>query len=212
MRFKAFHPILMALLLLVGLDSVAQARPLNIVAFGDSLMAGYELAPEDAFPAQLEKLVNENGYDVKITNASVSGDTTANGLSRLDWSIPDGTDGVILELGANDALRGLSPDETRKNLTAIIERLKERGIPVLLAGMRAPPNLGDAYAAEFDAIFPDLEEKYDLAFYPLMIEAYVLDPKLKISDGLHPNAQGVAAMAKSFLPVMEKFLSNISGS
>lgn len=210
MRFKAAHRIFITLLLLAGFASTADARTLNIVAFGDSVMAGYELAPEDAFPAQLEKLLKDKGYDIAITNAAVSGDTTADGLARLDWSIPDGTDGVILELGANDALRGLSPEETKDNLIAMIERLKERGIPVLLSGMRAPPNMGDAYAKQFDPIYPELSKQYNLVLYPLMIEAYVLDPKLKISDGLHPNPKGVAAMAKSFTPTMEKFLANIS--
>ncbi len=210
MQFKAARQILMTLLFMVGLAASAEARTLNIVAFGDSIMAGYQLAPEDAFPAQLEKALKDKGYDVLLTNASVSGDTSADGLARLDWSIPDGTDGVILELGANDALRGLSPAETRENLVAMIERLKERRIPILLSGMRAPPNMGSDYAAHFDPIYPELAERYDLTFYPLMIEAYVLDSSLKISDGLHPNPQGVAAMTADFLPTMEKFLLNIS--
>ncbi len=212
MRFKALGHILLTLLLATGVTKVAKAETMNIVAFGDSIMAGYEIAKEDAFPAQLEKALKDKGYDIAITNASVSGDTTAGGLSRLDWSIPDGTDGVILELGANDALRGISPAESRQNLMAMIERLKERGIPVLLSGMQAPPNMGSDYAAKFNPIYPDLADQYGLVLYPLMIEAYVLDPKLKISDGLHPNPQGVAAMTESFLPTMEKFLNDISGS
>ncbi len=212
MQFKAARQILMTLLLLAGLAANAQARTLKIIAFGDSIMAGYQLAPEDAFPAQLERALKDKGYDVLLTNASVSGDTSADGLSRLDWSIPDGTDGVILELGANDALRGLSPAETRENLVAIIERLRQRSIPVLLSGMRAPPNMGSDYAARFDPIYPELAKRYNLTFYPLMVEAYVLDPSLKISDGLHPNPQGVAAMTKAFLPIMEKFLTEISAN
>ncbi len=212
MRFKALPHTLLTLLVMIGTATVAKAETKNIVAFGDSIMAGYEIAKEEAFPAQLEKALKDKGYDVAITNASVSGDTTAGGLSRLDWSIPDGTDGVILELGANDALRGISPEESRQNLVAMIKRLQERNIPVLLSGMQAPPNMGSNYAAQFNPIYPELAKQYNLVFYPLMIEAYVLDPKLKISDGLHPNPQGVAAMTESFLPTMEKFLKEISGS
>lgn len=210
MRFKAAHGILTVVLLAFSLITSAEAKPIQIVAFGDSLMAGYELPPESAFPAQLEKALQAKGYDVVVTNASVSGDTTADGLSRLDWSVPEGTDGVILELGSNDALRGLSPQETEQNLEAIVARLKERGIAVLLAGTRAPPNMGGSYAADFDPIFPALSNGADLILYPVFVEAYILDDSLKISDGMHPNAKGVAAVVDSFLPVMEKFLKVIS--
>lgn len=208
MRFKASMGILVAAALLMA--SAAQAKTLQIVAFGDSLMAGYQLPAADAFPAKLEAALKAKGYDVAIANAAVSGDTTADGLARADWSIPDGTDGVILELGANDALRGLSPEDTKKNLDAILARLKERKIPVLLAGMQAPPNLGPDYAAHFNPIYPDLAKQYGAGLYPLFVEAYVLKPELKLDDGMHPNAKGVDAAVAAFLPAAEAFLKSIS--
>lgn len=207
MRFKAFLAILLAATLSMAASaSQAAAKTLHIVAFGDSLMAGYQLPAEDAFPAKLEAALKARGYDVSITNASVSGDTTADGLARADWSIPDGTDGVIVELGANDALRGLSPEETRKNLEAILSRLKTRKIPVLIAGMQAPPNLGAEYATRFNAIYPDLAKEYGAPLYPLFVKAYALDPTLKLDDGMHPNAKGVDAAVKDFLPVAVDFV------
>lgn len=213
MRFKAVFGLLLLFVGSIAASSTAAfAKPLNIVAFGDSLMAGYQLPAEDAFPARLEKALKANGADVTITNASVSGDTTADGLARVDWSIPDGTDGVILELGANDALRGLTPEDTRKNLEAIIQRLKTRKIAILLAGMQAPPNMGSDYGKRFNAIYPDLAKKYDLTLYPLFVAAYVLHPDMKLSDGMHPNAKGVKAAVKDFQPVMENFIKTIPAS
>lgn len=207
MYFKAPMGIMLAAaLLLAGQVSQAAAKTLQIVAFGDSLMAGYQLPAEDAFPAKLEAALKAKGYDVAITNASVSGDTTADGLARADWSIPDGTDGVIVELGANDALRGLSPEETRKNLEAILGRLKDRRIPVLIAGMQAPPNLGAEYATRFNAIYPDLAKEYGAPLYPLFVKAYALSPELKLDDGMHPNAKGVDAAVADFLPVAKDFV------
>jgi acyl-CoA thioesterase-1 len=209
MRFKASMGILLATMFLWA--SGAAAKTVQLVAFGDSLMAGYQLPAEDAFPAKLEAALKAKGFDVAITNASVSGDTTGDGLARADWSIPDGTDGVILELGANDALRGLSPEDTRKNLDAILARLKERKIAVLLAGIQAPPNLGADYAARFNPIFPELSRTYGVPLYPLFVEAYVLKPELKLDDGMHPNAKGVDAAVAAFSPVAEAFLKQISG-
>lgn len=210
MRFKAIAGIFLFALAALALSSpLALARTVQLVAFGDSLMAGYQLPAEDAFPAKLEKALKAAGHNVAIVNAAVSGDTSADGLARADWSIPDGTDGVILELGANDALRGLSPEDTLSNIKAIIARLKERGIAVLLAGMQAPPNMGKDYAEKFNAIFPDLAKTYDLTFYPIFVEAYILDPKMKLDDGMHPNAKGVDAVVQSFLPTAEKFLKRL---
>jgi len=186
-----------------------RAESLKLVGFGDSLMAAYDLAKEDGFPAQLQAALRERGHDVEIADAGVSGDTTSGGLSRLDWSIPDGTDGVILELGANDALRGVSPDKTRENLEAMIKRLDERGIPVLLAGMLAPPNMGPGYEDKFNAIYPDLAKEHDLILYPFFLDGVTGEPGMVLSDGMHPSASGVEEMVKRFLPVAEEFIARI---
>ncbi|OLP60230.1 arylesterase [Xaviernesmea oryzae] len=190
----------------------AAAEPVSLVGFGDSLMAGYQLAPEDAFPARLEKALRDKGLDVTIANAGVSGDTTAAGLARIAWSVPDGTKGVILELGANDALRGIPPEETRKNLTAMIEALKARGVEVLLAGMMAPPNMGGDYGARFNAIYPDLAKQYGLELYPFFLDGVVENAALKLEDGMHPNPQGVSIMVERMLPAAERFVRRLSGS
>ncbi len=181
-------------------------KPIRIVGFGDSLMAGYQLPPQDAFPARLEEALKKAGYNVTIDNAGVSGDTTAGGLARLDWSIPDGTDIVILELGANDALRGIAPDIAEKNLETMITRLKDRGMTVVLAGMLAPPNMGKAYDERFNALYPALAEKYGLPLYPFFLDGVAAQKTMVLDDGMHPNAQGVARMVEGFLPVMEKVL------
>jgi len=209
MTFKALGIALCAALTFFLSGNASMARSLNIVAFGDSLTAGYQLPPDEAFPARLEALSKQKGLDVTITNAGVSGDTTADGLARLDWSIPDGTDGVILALGANDALRGLSPAESRKNLDAMLMRLRERKIPVVLAGMLAPPNMGKDYEAAFNPIYGDLSKAYSTPLYPFILEGIVLDSKLKLEDGMHPNGEGTKVMAEKFLPVFESFLKGL---
>ncbi|MCB1447870.1 MAG: arylesterase [Rhizobiaceae bacterium] len=209
MTFKALATALCAALTLFLSATVSAARTLTIVAFGDSLTAGYQLPPEEAFPARLEALARSKGVDVTVANAGVSGDTTADGLARLDWSIPDGTDGVILELGANDALRGLSPEESRKNLDSMLARLSERGIPVLLAGIMAPPNMGADYEARFNAIFPDLAKKHGVPLYPFFLDGVVLDGALKLDDGMHPNGKGTKVMAETFFPAFETFVGSI---
>ena len=209
MTFKALGTALFAALtLLLSLGS-ANARTLNVVAFGDSLTAGYQLAPDEAFPARLETLAKSKGLDVTITNAGVSGDTTADGLARIDWSIPDGTDGVILELGANDALRGLSPEESLKNLETMIVRLKERKIPVLLAGILAPPNMGADYETKFNGMYKALGEKHGLAVYPFFLDGVTLNTGMVLDDGMHPNGAGTKAMAEKFLPLFETFLKSL---
>jgi len=190
-------------------DAPAQARATEIVAFGDSLMAGYELPPEDAFPVKLEAALRERGHDVAIANAAVSGDTTSGGLARLDWSVPDGTDAVLLELGGNDALRGIGPEETRANLEKMIGRFRERGITVMLVGMLAPPNMGDAYAQAFDAIYPDLAGQYGLVFYPFFLDGVAAVDGLGLGDGIHPNGKGVDVMVERFLPYAEKLLAGM---
>ncbi|KSV93587.1 hypothetical protein N184_04460 [Sinorhizobium sp. GL28] len=194
----------------IALSSAARAETISLVGFGDSLMAGYQLPPQDAFPARLEKALKEKGLDVTIANAGVSGDTSSGGLARIDWSVPDGTKGVILELGANDALRGIPPEETRKNIEAMITRLKDRGIPVLLAGMMAPPNMGADYAARFNPIFPELAEKYGLELYPFFLDGVVTEAKLKLEDGMHPNGDGVGVMVEKALPIVERFLATLN--
>jgi len=185
----------------------ASAEPLRIVGFGDSLMAGYGLDTGHSFPEKLQKALATAGHDVVIENAGVSGDTTSGGLSRLDWSVPDGTDLVILELGANDMLRGIAPDLTRRNLDAMIARLKERGIAVLLVGMRAAPNLGIDYQSAFDAIYPELAKKYDLVLYPFFLDGVAAERRLLLEDGMHPNSAGIDVMVERFAPVIEPLLS-----
>lgn len=211
MGLKGLQTIFLAALagLLVATVPV-RAEPLSIVGFGDSLMAGYQLPPDDAFPVKLEKALRNKGLEVTIANAGVSGDTTSAGLARIDWSIPDGTDGVILELGANDALRGISPVETRRNLDAMLARLKDRNIPVLLVGIFAPPNLGEAYSADFNSIFPDLAKTYGLPLYPFFLDGVITEASLKLEDGMHPNADGVDTMVERFLPVAEQFVQSLA--
>ncbi|MBW8283687.1 MAG: arylesterase [Rhizobium sp.] len=210
MRFKAtlLHFAVIAGGILASGLTVA-AEPVPLVGFGDSLMAGYQLPQEDALPVRLEKALVAEGAGVKIANAGVSGDTSAAGLARVDWSVPDGTKGVILELGANDALRGIAPEETEKNLEAIIGRLKDRGIAVLLVGMLAPPNMGADYAARFNPIYPKLAERHGLAFYPFILDGVVTRPEMQLEDGMHPNAEGISIMVERMLPVVRDFVKTI---
>lgn len=187
----------------------AQTRPLKLVALGDSLSAGYNLPASAAFPAVLEKALRDKGVAVEIANAGVSGDTSQGGLERLDWSVPDGTDGVILELGANDALRGVDPAVTEKALDTIVTRLKARGIPVLLAGMYAPRNLGQDYVARFDGMFPRLAERHGLILYPFFLDGIAGDRVLNQPDRLHPTAEGVRVIVSRILPTVERFLATL---
>ncbi|MBT9370668.1 arylesterase [Rhizobium sp. CSW-27] len=212
MKFKAvwLHVIVIAGLAVAGILP-AQAKSLQIVGLGDSLMAGYQLPPSKSYPAQLEAALEERGHDVEVLNAGVSGDTTAAGLARLDWSVLSGTDGVILELGANDALRGISPEQTEKNLDAMLARLKERKIPVLLMGMMAPPNMGGDYAEKFNGIYPRLAEKYGVPLYPFFLDGVVTHPDLQLQDGMHPNDRGVSVMVDRSLPAVEAFLKGLPG-
>ncbi|MGF9694885.1 arylesterase [Rhizobium sp. 0TCS1.26] len=213
MKFKAalLHVIVIAGLAMTSAAG-ASARTLQLVGFGDSLMAGYQLPPAQSYTAQLEAALKAKGLDVAITNAGVSGDTTAGGLSRIDWSVPDGTDAVILELGANDALRGVSPDDTKKNLDAMLSRLKDRKIPVLLMGMMAPPNMGGDYGARFNAIYGSLAEEYGVPLYPFFLDGVVTQRGLQLQDGMHPNADGVGVMVEKSLPAVEQFLKGLSSA
>ncbi|WP_248309714.1 arylesterase [Bosea sp. Tri-44] len=187
----------------------AQTKPLKLVALGDSLTAGYNLPGSAAFPTVLEKILRDKGISVEIANAGVSGDTSQGGLERLDWSVPDGTDGVILELGANDALRGIDPALTERSLDAIVTGLKARGIPVLLAGMYAPRSNGPDYVARFDAIYPKLAEKHGLILYPFFLDGIAGDRVLNQPDMLHPKAEGVRVIAQRILPTVERFLASL---
>jgi acyl-CoA thioesterase-1 len=202
-------------LLVAGLGMPALARsgnPIEIIAFGDSLMSGLGLRSQDSFPEQLERALKDRGHAVEVVGAGVSGDTTAGGLQRVEWVVPDGADAVILELGANDALRGLNPAATRANLEMIIERLKAKGARVLLAGMKAPRNWGEAYVREFEPIFPELAEKHQLVFYPFFLEGVALEPRLVLEDGLHPNARGIAKMVEGILPAVEELIAKVEAA
>jgi acyl-CoA thioesterase-1 len=190
----------------------APGRPLKLVALGDSLTAGYGLPQAAAFPNVLQAALEARGHKVEIANAGVSGDTAPGGLDRLDWSVPDGTDGVILELGANDMLRGADPAATKQALEAIITRLKARNIPVLLAGMYAARNLGPDYVRRFDAIYPDLAERYDLVLYPFFLDGVAGEARLALPDGLHPTAEGVRIVVERILPAVESFLVRLNGA
>lgn len=189
--------------------SAAQSGTVKLVALGDSLTAGYNLPGSAAFPSVLETMLRAKGVSVEIVNAGVSGDTSQGGLERLDWSVPDGTDGVILELGANDALRGVDPAVTEKSLDAIVTRLKARGIPVLLAGIYAPRSNGPDYVARFDAIYPRLAGKHGLILYPFFLDGIAGDRVLNQPDMLHPTAEGVRVIAQRILPAVERFLASL---
>jgi acyl-CoA thioesterase I len=185
----------------------AAAATLTIVALGDSLTAGYGLNGNAAFPARLQAALRARGHTgVSIVNAGVSGDTTSGGLQRLDWSVPQGTDAVIVELGANDALRGVDPKVTKAALDRILARLAARHIPVLLAGMKAPRNMGPDYVRAFDAIYPALASTHQVVFYPFFLAGVAADPKLNQADGLHPNAAGVDVIVTRMLPSVEKLI------
>lgn len=189
--------------------SRANARPLTLVALGDSLTAGYLLPQDKGFVPVLERELNARGHHVSLINGGVSGDTTADGLARLDWTIPDNIDGVIVEFGANDMLRGLDPAIPRANLRDILMRLKSRKLAVFLIGMKAQRNFGPAYVADFDAIYPDLAKEFSLPLYPFFLADVAGDPKLSLPDGLHPNALGVEKMVADILPQFEEFLAKL---
>jgi acyl-CoA thioesterase I len=209
MAFKHLSVVVLALCAFIVLAPTrsAHAEPLQVVGFGDSLMAGYRLAPGEGFTDKLQTALRADGHDVSVANAGVSGDTTSGGLARLDWSIPDGTRLVILELGANDMLRGIAPDITEKNLDAILARLKERKIAVLLAGMKAAPNLGGDYRNAFEPIYPRLAQKYGVPLYPFFLDGVAGDQSLELDDGMHPNPAGVDRMVKGILPAVEKAIA-----
>ena len=207
-----------AFALLMGIVALAQAvsagaapeRTLRIVALGDSLTAGFGLPQNAAFPAVLAQALKARGHQVEIVNAGVSGDTASGGLERLDWSVPDDADAVILALGANDMLRGIDPAVTKQALESIVTRLKARGIRVMLAGMYASRNLGPGYVQRFDAIYRDIVGQHGLVFYPFFLEGVAGQRHLNLPDGLHPTAQGVEMIVERMLPSVETFLKELS--
>jgi acyl-CoA thioesterase-1 len=192
----------------LGCAAAADA-PLRIVVLGDSLAAGLGLPAADTFPVKLTRALTSRGWTVEIANAGVSGDTAAGGLARLDWSVPDGTDAVMLELGANDMLRGLDPAITRKALDEIVRRLTDRHIAVLLVGMRAAPNLGAEYGRGFEVVYSDLAARYGLVFYPFFLDGVAGDPALNQPDGMHPTAAGVDAIVGKIMPKVEELLARL---
>lgn len=183
--------------------------PPKIVVLGDSLTAGFGLPAQDAFPAKLDAALKRKGIAATVINAGASGDTATGGLERLDWSVPDGAGAVILELGANDMLRGVDPAVTRKALDAIIAKLKARNVAILLCGMKAAPNMGANYVREFDAIYPALASTHGVVFYPFFLEGVAADRSLNQQDGLHPNAAGVDVIVERILPKVEELVGRV---
>ena len=204
-RFK--RTVLVAAWLAAFSVHALAAPPVRILAFGTSLMQGLGLPPGTELPALLQARLNAAGMRVVVINAGVSGDTSADGLSRIDWSLADHPDAAIIELGSNDALRGLDPKETKTNIAAILAKLQAAHVPVLLLGMKAPRNLGREYASAFDSLYPQLAARYHVMFYPFVLEGVALNPKLNQADGLHPNPAGVEAIATRLLPYVEKLVS-----
>ena len=207
MAFKQLAFLAFGAFLAILTASPTVAEPYRIVGFGDSLMAGYGLGPGEGFPEKLQAALQKRGHDVVIANAGVSGDTSSGGLSRLDWSVPDGTQLVILELGANDMLRGIAPEVTEQNLDKMLGRLTERGMAVLLVGMVAAPNLGPDYADAFNGIFPRLAEKHSVPLYPFFLDGVAADRQFLLEDGMHPNAAGIDRMVERVLPAVEKLIA-----
>ncbi len=195
-------------LLLAPLPAAAATR---ILAFGDSLTAGLGLAPEQAFPARLAARLAADGYAVEIANGGVSGDTTAGGVARLDWALGNHPDLVLLELGANDALRGIDPKVTEANLDAMLKKLTAAHVGVLLLGMQAPGNWGPDYQKSFNAIYPALAKKYNVPLYRFFLDGVALNPSLNQPDGLHPNAAGVAVIVERVAPQVERLLTKPAG-
>jgi len=213
MRLRAVlcdHHVFFAALLAVAIHlgmavpQAASAEPLKILALGDSLTSGYGLPPGEGFTDQLGQALKDVGVRARVINGGVAGDTSADGLARLDWSLADDPAVVIIELGGNDALRGLDPKVTKKNLDRILTKLQQQHRAILLTGMLAPPNLGDEYSASFNPIFPALAKQHDVAFYPFFLDGVAGNPSLVQADGIHPTAQGVAIIVQRILPALRQ--------
>jgi acyl-CoA thioesterase-1 len=205
---RLYGAIIVAFLVTL-ISAPASAQTIRIVAFGDSLLAGFGLRANESFPSQLENALKKRGHEVEVVNAGVSGDTTTGGLSRLDWSISDGTQAVILVLGANDMLRGMEPEIARKNLDEMIKRLKARKIEVLIGGMRAAPNLGADYAAKFDSIYAALAKEHDILIYPFFLDGVAGERDLNMSDGIHPTPKGVSLIVERIMPIVESLIERV---
>lgn len=223
LRFRSYGEVLARVKLLAAIlvtiacvltPALANAadKPVKIVVLGDSLSAGYGLPGQSAFPSKLAAALKAKGITVEIINAGVSGDTASGGLGRLDWSVPDDAEALILELGANDALRGVNPEVTQKALEKILQKLKSRNIPVLLAGMKSPLNMGPEYVREFDDIYPVLAKKFDAVFYPFFLDGVAADAKLNQGDGIHPNAAGVDRIVERILPKVEELIARVKSA
>jgi acyl-CoA thioesterase-1 len=197
----------LALAAALALASLAAAKPLQLVALGDSLTAGYGLPPGQAFPDALARALEARGWQVEVVNAGVSGDTVADGLARFDWSVPEGADALIVELGANDMLRGADPAATEVALSHILAKARDAHMAILLAGMRAAPNYGEDYKRRFDAIYPELAQRFGVTLYPFFLEGVAADPSLTLPDGLHPNRAGVEKIVEGMLPSVEAVLA-----
>ncbi len=209
-NLSALGFIMVACGLLVLMPAKAQqGDTIEIVVLGDSLTAGYGLAPNDGFVPQLQAALRAKGHAIRVRNGGVSGDTSSGGLARLDWVLSADTKAVIVELGANDMLRGIAPSVTRKNLETLVQKLHAKNLPVMLAGMVAAPNLGAAYAANFNSIYPDLAAQYGLMLYPFFLDGVAGIPHLNLADGIHPNKQGIAIMVGRILPSVEAFLNTL---
>ena len=208
----AIFCLMVVVVFATGRQAWAETAAVRVVVLGDSLVAGYDLPQTDAFPSQLERMLLDRGYQVEVINAGVSGDTSTGALSRLKWAVPDDADMVIVELGANDALRGVPPESTKGSLRTIITRLQARGIKVLLAGMRAPPNMGQEYEAEFNVIYDELAQELDVLLYPFFLDGVAANPDLNLSDGIHPNAQGVAEIVERIRPMVEAMIIDIASN
>ena len=213
-RFKLFLSTILLLMLAampaMGIWAATADRTVKILALGTSLTQGYGLPPGTEFPVQLQAALKASGIEVQIENAGVSGDTSADGLSRLDWSLADHPDAVILELGSNDMLRGIAPAETEKNLRAILDKLKAAHVPVLVAGMKAQRNLGPDYVKAFDAIYPRLAQDYGVLFYPFLLDGVAMNPKLNQADGMHPNPAGVKIIVARISPLVKQLAMQAS--
>jgi len=207
---RAALMVMLAASLLAPLHRI-EAEPRNalIVAFGDSLTAGLGLKQNEAFPAQLEAALKARGTEVTVVNAGVSGDTAAAALARLDWALPDGAGAMIIELGGNDALQGIPPEGTKAALEKIIEKVRAKGLPILLAGQEAPRNMGKDYVDEFRALYADLASRYGVIFYPFFLEGVALNDSLMQADGIHPNAKGVAVIVEGILPKVDELLAQV---
>jgi acyl-CoA thioesterase-1 len=208
-----FSTVLIAIFTGPGLARPGEPVPgkneIVILAFGDSLTAGYHIPPDKSFPAQLQAALREKGYPVRVVNSGVSGDTAADGLARLEWSLNEKVDGAIVEFGANDALRGIDPKITEVSLSAILQALKDRHIALLLAGMEAPRNWGQDYDDAFRAIYPRLAAQYGALLYPFLLKDVATVRSLNLPDGLHPTPEGVAVIVRNFLPEAEKLIARI---